>query len=227
MSYREELQNSPGYDDLNDREFAIKHALTFLGFELVSTPVENCDIDLRCKHDLSIGVDIERANTICGYDWWDSDNLHYSMISGFSFKTINIASRKHHYWEEYNKKTGIYNPSYNKNYLIRTTFDRSCVMVISANTILDDTKRHESHFIPRRIGYGKLEKFWCFKEEDVKTFLRQEDGTYKLKPYIKKDIDESITRKNDIARRIREESIRKSDMARRAREFHARKAQTN
>jgi hypothetical protein len=88
--------------------------------------------------------------------------------------------------------------------------DRSCIIVIEPKVILDPTKRHETNFLPTVTSYGRVENFWCFKEEDVKTFLRQGDGTYKLKPYVKEDINESI---------------RKSDLARRARELHSRKNQ--
>lgn len=205
------LQNSPGYEDQLDRDLAIKHAMTFYGFELVSTPPNEYDIDLRCKNDLSIGVDVERAQDNAVNNWWDDDNLHYSTKSNLGKKTVNIAERKFHYWEEYETKFNYrYNPSYNKNYLTRMTYNRKCVIVISPEVILDYTKRLETSFIPKRTGYGKLEKFWCFEEKDVKTFLLQEDGTYKLKPYIKEDINESI---------------RKSDMARHIRELHARKNQ--
>ena len=212
MSYREELQNSPGYCDEDDRKLAIKHALTFFGSELISTPWENCDIDLRFKNDLSIGVDIERAKLTGEGDWWGIDNLHYSTNSGLKYKTINIAARKHHYWEEYNKKTGSYYPSFNKNYLMRLTTNRGCVVIISPEVILDKTKRQEVMFTPKETGYGKPEKFWCFEEKDVKTFLLQEDGSFKLKPYIKEDTNEFI---------------RKSNMARHIREFHTRKNKTS
>jgi hypothetical protein len=212
MGYKKEiLQNSPGFFDEDDRKILIDNDILFFGFKIESTPSEDCDIDLRAVHDSSIGIEGERPRFECGYDWWDVNNLHYSMRSGFSFKTINIAERKHHYWEEYEKKyNNRYNPSYNKNYFVRMTMDRSCIIIISPDVILDLLKRHETSFLPTVTSYGRLENFWCFKEEDVKTFLRQKDGTYKLKPYVKEDTNESI---------------RKSDLARRARELHTRKNQ--
>lgn len=212
MSFKKEtLHNSPGYFDADDRKIIQDNSLLFFGFEIISTPDENYDIDLRRKDDLTVGIEGERPRHKCGYDWWDSDNLHYSMRSGFSFKTINIAERKFHYWEEYEKRfNDRHNPSYNKNYFVRMTESRSCIIVISPDVILDPTKRHETKFQPTVTSYDRIENFWCFKEEDVKTFLLQEDGTYKLKPYVKEDINESI---------------RKSDLARRARELHSRKNQ--
>ncbi len=210
------LKNSPGFFDADDRKVLRDNDLLFFGFKIQETPSENYDIDLRAVHDPSIGIEGERPRGECGYDWWDNDNLHYSMRSGFSFKTINVAERKFHYWQEYEKDyNNRYNPSYNKNIFVRMTESRSCIIVITAEVILDETKRHETSFTPTIVKYedknGDLvETFWCFKEEDVKTFLRQSDGTYKLKPYVKEDINESI---------------RKSDLARRARELHTRKNQ--
>jgi hypothetical protein len=203
------LKNSPGYFDEDDRKVIMDNAILFFGFEVESTPHKDYDIDLRAKHNPSIGIEGERPRFNCGYDWWDSDNLHYSMRSGFPFKTINIAERKHHYFEEFEKDyNNRYNPSYDKNIFVRMTVDRSCVIVITADVILDFEKRFETIFQPTVTSYDKPEKFWCFREEHVKTFLKQNDGTYKLKPYIKEDINESI---------------RKSDLVRRARELHARK----
>lgn len=210
MAYKT-LYNSPGYEDKDDRQIVIENAPLFLGFEVISTPEMNYDIDLRRKDDLTVGIDVERPRGKCGYDWWGPDNLHYSTLSRLGFKTVNIAYRKHHYWEKYEKRfNNRYNPSYNKNYLVRMTEDRSCVIIISPEVILDETKKHDAYILPSVVSYGEVEHFWCYKEEDVKTFLLQKDGTYKLKPYIKEDINESI---------------RKSNMARRARELHARKNQ--
>lgn len=205
------LKNSPGFFDDDDRKVLIDNDLLFFGFKIQATPSKDYDIDLRAVHDSSIGIEGERARGECGYDWWDNDNLHYSMRSGFIFKTINVAERKHHYSEEYEKDFGMrYNPSYNKNTIVRMTKDRSCVVVIPPEVLTNREKRHISKFEPTTISYGIIETFWCFKEEDVKTFLRQKDGTYKLKPYVKEDTNESI---------------RKSDLARRARELHTRKNQ--
>ena len=105
MSYKKEiLQNSPGFFDADDRKIIMDNSMLFFGFEVISTPDEDYDIDLRRKDDLTVGIEGERPRFECGYDWWDENNLHYSMKSGFPFKTINIAERKHHYWEEYEKK---------------------------------------------------------------------------------------------------------------------------
>jgi hypothetical protein len=208
---KKKLLNSPGFEDKDDRQIVIDNDILFFGFKIISTPEMDLDIDLRREDDLSVGIEVERPRGKCGYDWWDSNNLHYSTLSRLGFKTVNIAYRKHHYWQEYEERfNNRYNPSFNKNYFVRMTEDRSCIIIISPEVILDLTKRHDAYILPSVVSYGELEYFWCFKEEDVKTFLLQEDGTYKLKPYIKEDINETI---------------RKSNMARRARELHARKNQ--
>ena len=104
------LINSPGFEDKDDRQIVIDNDILFFGFEIISTPEMDLDIDLRRKDDLSVGIEVERPRGKCGYDWWDSDNLHYSTLSRLGFKTVNIAYRKHHYWEKYEKR---FNNRYN------------------------------------------------------------------------------------------------------------------
>lgn len=196
---RGELFNSPGMDDLDSRSFTIKHALVLLGFGVISHKLYG--IDLRCEDNPEIGVEIEQTpvkfdnygNETSWYgDYWARTNIPNNMLSNLGFATVNIPERKFHFWQEYEKDyDNRHNPSFDKNYFIRIATDFSCVIVIPPHVILDLTKRNHSKFKPK-IGFKDPENFWCFKEEDVLTFLLHEDGTYKLKPYIKETTNESV-----------------------------------
>jgi hypothetical protein len=200
---RGELFNSPGMDDLDSRGFIIKHAPTILGFEVISHKMYG--IDLRCKDNPEIGVEIEQTpykidsnghDTSWYGDYWAKSNIPNNILSSLGFPTVNVPERKFHFWEEYERDYGNrYNPSHDKNYFIRIATDFSCVIVIPPHIMLDHIKRFHSRFKPK-IGFKDPENFWCYKEEDVLTFLLQEDGTLKLKPYIKEEKNESIPKSN-------------------------------
>ena len=205
-----ELFFSPGFNDIDSREFLIKNVPNLLNINLTSNSKYD-KVDTRSIDNSSIGIEVEKVPHKVDYrghdtswygNWFDDTNIHNNRLSGLEFGTMNIPERKFPIWPESTDKYIIFS---------RISTDLKSVCFIMPEIIMDSTKKHLSLFTPK-IGYGEPEYFWCFEEKDVLQFIENDNGIFV-------PIPPNLNRKND------EQSIRKSNLARRAREFHTRKNQ--
>lgn len=192
------------YNDLPIKLHTIKMAPLVLGFEVELNPNPK-GVDLRAKHDHSIGVEVERAWVIGDY-WKD---LYHSFLSKLGFATLNMPYRKEKYYLPYYRFNGelIDNrDKMDKIIFIRWNWDGSQANIVYAHIVHNQEKLHRSDFTPKNNvdEEGMSEEQWlCFKKEDVVVKNLQLDGRYvqDTEPdgaYVPLSEDEIIKQQNEI-----------------------------
>lgn len=154
------IKTTPNYDDKISREFTKN-----IFYELYKWTLKDGkykQIDLTKEDDELVGVEVEHGHW--KGDFWKCDE--YSLISGLSFRTINIPIRKEKYW--LNIVNGKENPSSKFNIFFRTNDDFSQFIIIRPEVIRDQSKVIRSRFKPN--NNDEEEDWMSFRKEDVETY---------------------------------------------------------
>jgi hypothetical protein len=154
------------YNDGPVRNAVIDFYKTHFKIQLNETPPEMRVIDLTGATETLLGVEVERGGW--NGDFWSNEK--YSLISGLSFKTLNIPIRKEKYWLEeyyfYNKLRE--NPSAKINTYVRSNKDFTQMIVVRPDTIRNPDKVYRTRFQPNNSD--ELEDWLSFKREHVETY---------------------------------------------------------
>jgi len=154
-------------DDTLVRNKVIEKYKEHLNILLECTPQEKNLIDLKGITNPNFRVECEHGQW--SNNFWEDE--HYSMLSGFSFRTINIPIRKEKHWLNkylfYGKEVDN-SESYLLNQFIRTNKDFTQFILIESEVIRDPTKKIYAQF---KAGNSMdIESWMCFRKEHVKTY---------------------------------------------------------
>lgn len=174
----EDGQHKNKYDDRRMRQIAIDFFKKTFGLEFKSGT--ELGIDLVLISDPNVGAEGEDGTWNGNY--WES-GLSYSMKTGI--RTLNIPHRKWKYWnlQEYSDKKeakwswGKINLGWNKNFYFRINKQCDQIILIEAETILNEKKRIINLNV--KVGNKKVPEDWfSFTEENSRTFNLQPDGEW-------------------------------------------------
>lgn len=210
-----------GYDDSRMRRIAIDFFDKTLG--------------LKFKNGTEMGIDLISIDETFGAEGenasWHGDRWLGGQCDIFNlgFKTLNIQHRKWHYWnlQELSEKSqakqwwGKKDPGWNKNIYFRMNRQEDQICIVEADVILDDKKR--TFALNRKVSNRSTPEDWiCIKEEYVRTFNKQPDGTWvengkycgPSKEECNKLIREEYELKNKDAKKRAAEAYKRSKLIR-------------
>ena len=143
------------FEDLPIKLYAIKVAPLLLGYEIEINPDSNGKgIDLRAKHDHSIGIEVERG-------WWIGDfwkDMYYSLMAkSLNFQTLNMPGRKEKYYlpfyyyrDDNEEIVEVDNrDKMNKVIFIRFNWDGSQANIVYADIVHNPEKLFKDEFRPK------------------------------------------------------------------------------
>jgi hypothetical protein len=174
----EDGQHKNKYDDRRMRQIAIEFFKKVFGLEFKSGDEKG--IDLVLISDPNVGAEGEDGSW--NGDYWVS-GLSLALKTGI--RTLNIPHRKWKYWnlQEYSVKKeakwswGKINLGWNKNFYFRINRQCDQIIVIEAETILDNEKRIINLNI--KVGNKSVPEDWfSFTKENSRTFNLQPDGEW-------------------------------------------------
>lgn len=170
-------------DDTLVRNKVIEIYKNHFNILLEGTPQEKNLIDLIGVENTKFRVEVEHGQWLNNF--WEDE--HYSLLSGFNFRTINIPIRKEKHWQSkyifYNKEVDN-TESYLLNQFVRTNKDFTQFILIESDVIRDKNKKLYAQF---KAGNSMdIESWMCFKKEHVKTYNLIE-GVWKLDENIENE----------------------------------------
>ena len=174
----EDGQHKNKFDDRRMRQIAIDFFLK--KYELEFESGSETGIDLVLISDPNVGAEGEDGSW--NGDYWVS-RLCEALKTGI--KSLNFPHRKWKYWnlQEYSEKKeakwswGKINLGWKRNFYFRMNRQCDQIIVVEAETILDDEKR--LIFLDRKVGNSPVPEDWfSFRKENCRTFNLQPDGEW-------------------------------------------------
>lgn len=174
----EDGQHKNKFDDRRMRQIAIEFFKQKYKLEFESGT--ETGIDLVLISDPNVGAEGEDGSW--NGDYWVS-RLSEALRTGI--RSLNVPHRKWKYWnlQEYSEKKeakwswGKINLGGEKNFYFRMNRQCDQIIVIEAETILDDEKR--LIFLDIKVGNKSVPEDWfSFRKEHCRTFNLQPDGEW-------------------------------------------------